>query len=189
MNNFPCLFGYSGRFGGVSSGMTVGVSEAERKQIKRRVILEKDTLNIYSKSDDPRGRLLSNFSHHHFTLDDQGFESVEGFIQGIAFPEGDVRRVAAFNAWGSEAKKFAEEQEKKLVWWEGKEIIFGSPEEHTLIERALRAKFVQNPDAKEALIATKDLHLTHILPDPESSNTCLPATVFCAILMKIREEH
>lgn len=150
--------------------------------------MEKDNLNIYSKSDDPRGRLLSNFSHHRFTLDGQNFESVEGFIQGIAFPEGDMRREAAFKAWGSQAKKFGEEQEKKYVWWHGKKIVFGSSEEHALIEQALRAKFSQNPDAKEALIASKGFHLTHILPDPESNTTCLPAKTFCAILTKMRDE-
>lgn len=150
--------------------------------------MENDTLNIYSKSDDPRGRILSNFSHYPFILDSQRFESVEGFIQGIAFPEGDPRREAVFKAWGSAAKKFGEEQEKKFVWWHGEEITFGSPKEHVLIEQALRAKFAQNPDAKEALIATRGLLLTHILPDPESSATCLPAETFCAMLMKMREE-
>ncbi len=150
--------------------------------------MENKTLNIYSKSDDPRGRILSNFSHHPFILDGQHFESVEGFIQGIAFPESDSRREAAFKAWDSAAKKFGEEQEKKFIWWGGKEIIFGSKEEHTLIERALRAKYEQNPDAREALIATKGLDLTHVLPEPESSTTCLPAKDFCAMLMKIREE-
>ena len=151
--------------------------------------MENDTLNIYSKSSDPRGRLLSNFSHHPFLIDGQKFESVEGFIQGIAFPEGDPKREAAFKAWGSAAKKFGELQEKKYVWWQGKEIIFGSPEEHALIEQALRAKFAQNPDVKEALIATRDFRLTHLLPDPEPSTTCLPAKTFCSILMKIRSEN
>lgn len=150
--------------------------------------MENKTLNIYSKSDDSRGRILSNFSHHPFVLDGQHFESVEGFIQGIAFPEGDPRKEAAFKAWGSAAKKFEEEQERKFVWWNGEEIVFGSPGEHALIERAIRAKFEQNPEAKEALIATKGLGLTHVLPEPEHKNTCLPAKVFCAILMKIREE-
>lgn len=147
-----------------------------------------ETLNIYSKSDDPRGRLLSNFSHHPFILDGQNFESVEGFIQGVAFPEGDARRSAAFQAWGSEAKKFGEEQEKKFVWWAGKEIIFGSPDEYALIERALRAKFDQNEEAKQALAETKGLRLTHILPDPEPSITSIPAETFCSILTKIRDE-
>lgn len=151
--------------------------------------MENNTVNIYSKSDDPRGRLLSNFSHHPFILDGQKFESVEGFIQGIAFPAGDTRREMAFRAWGSEAKKFGEEQEKKSVWWSGQEIVFASSEEHALIERALRAKFEQNPDAKKALVSTKGYWLTHVLPDVESGTTCLPAKIFCAILMKIRNEY
>ena len=148
-----------------------------------------DTLNIYSKAEDSRGRILSNFSHHPFVLDGRRLESAEGFIQGIAFPEGDQRREAAFGSFGSKAKQFAEEQEKKFVWWDGKTISFGSNEEHELIEKALRAKFDQNADAREALLATKGLRLTHELPDPEAPNTCLPAEVFCLILMKIRGEY
>jgi predicted NAD-dependent protein-ADP-ribosyltransferase YbiA (DUF1768 family) len=155
----------------------------------KQFLMKNDTLNIYSKSDDSRGRILSNFSHHPFILEGQSFESVEGFIQGIAFPEGDSRRAAAFKSYGSEAKRFGEEQEKKFVWWHGKQIIFGSPEEHALIERALRAKFQQNSEAKEALSASRSLRLTHILSEPESSTTCLPAETFCTILMKIREEN
>lgn len=130
---------------------------------------------------------MSNFSHHPFILDGYHFESVEGFIQGIAFPEGDPRRTGAFKECGSKAKKFGEEQEKKFVWWGGKQIIFGSSEEHALIELALRAKCEQNIEAKEALIATKGLQLTHILPDQNGGFTCLPAEIFCDMLVRIRE--
>lgn len=147
-----------------------------------------NTLNIYSKSDDQRGRVLSNFSHHPFVLDGRRFESVEGFVQGIAFPEGDARRVAAFKTWGGEAKKFELEQEKQFVWWNGEKIVFGSVQEHALIERAIRAKFEQNNDAAEALRATSDLVLTHILPEPEPKDTCLSASLFCGMLMRIRKE-
>lgn len=148
----------------------------------------KKTLNIYSKSDDPRGRILSNFSHHPFVLDDIHFESVEGFIQGIAFPEGDPRREAAFKSWGGTAKKFENEQEKKFIWWNGEQMEFGSKKEHALIERAIRAKFQQNSEAQEALKNTEDLFLTHILPEPEPDNICLSAKEFCNILMRIRQE-
>lgn len=150
--------------------------------------MENKKLNIYSKSEDWRGRALSNFSHHPFVIDGQRFESVEGFIQGIAFMENDARREAAFKSWGSTAKKFEKEQNRDFVWWHNKKFKFGSKEEHELIERALRAKFEQNPEAKKALLATKGLRLTHVLPDPEPKDICLPAKDFCAMLMKIREE-
>jgi predicted NAD-dependent protein-ADP-ribosyltransferase YbiA (DUF1768 family) len=150
--------------------------------------MENNTLNIYSKSDDRRGRILSNFSHHPFVLEGESFESVEGFIQGIAFPEGDPRREAAFKAWGGEAKEFGKEQKKDFVWWKGKQFVFGSKDEEVLIEKAIRAKFEQHPDAREALIATKGLVLTHILPEPEPGDTCLTAKNFCDILTRLREE-
>ena len=73
-----------------------------------------------------------------------------------------------------------------MVWWKGQAIPYGSPEHHQLIERAIRAKFEQNADAMEALLATKELVLTHDLGSPDDS--ALPATVFCAILTQIREE-
>lgn len=146
----------------------------------------KNILNIYSKSEDWRGRTLSNFSHHPFVLDGLCFESVEGFIQGIAFPEEDPRRKEAFHSFGKEAKAFEKQQEKHFVWWAGKKIKFGSPKEHKLVERAIRAKFEQNPGAKKALMATDGLTLTHVLPEPEPPRISLPTKVFCGILTKIR---
>ncbi len=145
-------------------------------------------VNIGSESDDWRAVACSNFTHFVFFLDNQFFLSTEGFIQGIMWPEGHINRYMAFSCIGKEAKKFGKEAERKFVWWQGKEILFGSPEHHALIVRAMRAKFGQNQTAMEALLATGDDEITHDLGKPESPNTSFPAKLFCETLMKIRSE-
>ena len=132
---------------------------------------------------------MSNFSPDPFTLDGETFASTEGFIQGIMWPEGDPNHAAAFASTGGKAKRFGATAERKFVWYRGETIPFGSPAHHALIERAIRAKFTQNPDAMVALAATKGLTLIHDLGRPESPNTSLPAAVLCDILTRIRWEQ
>ncbi|MEK9158470.1 MAG: hypothetical protein AAB673_00520 [Patescibacteria group bacterium] len=145
-------------------------------------------LNISSRSSDWRARRLSNFSADPFVLDGEEMASVEGFIQGTKFPEGHPTRQQAFQTAGVEAKRLGKEAERKFVWWKGQAIPYGSTEHHQLIERAIRAKFEQNQEAKDALLATKGMTLMHDLGRPEPPNTSLPAAVFCDILTRIREE-
>lgn len=152
-------------------------------------------LNIGSKSDDWRTQRLSNFSADAFVLDGEWMASVEGFIQGTKYPEGHPLRIAAFLSVGREAKRFGSKFEllrlpdcRKLVWWQGRAIPYGSSEHHNLIERAIRAKFEQNKSAMNTLLATEGMILTHDLGRPEPPNTSLPAQVFCDILTRIREE-
>ncbi|MCL6560821.1 MAG: hypothetical protein K6U74_18905 [Firmicutes bacterium] len=53
---------------------------------------EKGVLNIGSRSDDWRARLLSNFAATPFALFGKRFASVEGFWQGLKFPEGSPEK-------------------------------------------------------------------------------------------------
>jgi len=66
------------------------------------------TLNIASYSDDWRARLLSSFAHTPFELRCGSTmircASVEGFWQGLKWPEGSAERARAFGLWGIEAK-------------------------------------------------------------------------------------
>ncbi len=140
----------------------------------------------------PKGQpedLLSNFPALAFFLDGVEIASTEGFIQGIKFPEGDPRREQAFRMSGGKAKRMARGAEGRFVWWQGSEIAYGSFEHHALIERAIRAKFDQQPAAMEMLLATEGMELVHDLGYPESATTSLPARVFCAILTRIRQER
>lgn len=145
-------------------------------------------LNIGSKSDEWRARRLSNFSVDPLVLEGERMASVEGFIQGTKFPEGHPTRQQAFRSVGVEAKRLGKNAERRFVWWKARAISYGSSEHHELIEKAIRAKFEQNPGAMEALLATEGMTLTHNLGHPDPPNTSLPATVFCGILTRIREE-
>ncbi|MBI2109334.1 MAG: hypothetical protein HYT93_04165 [Parcubacteria group bacterium] len=147
------------------------------------------TLNIGSKSKDWRAQRLSNFSADSFVIDGIRFASVEGFIQGTKFPTNDPRREQAFQSVGRTAKRFGKNAERKFIWWRSGVLSYGSQAHHRLIEKAIRAKFEQNSEALEALIATRGMTLVHDLGHPESPNTSLPAKVFCDILTRIREKH
>ena len=147
-------------------------------------------LNIDSDSVDWRARMLSNFSAAFFVLDGLLVASVEGFIQGIKFPEGDPLRKLAFASVGKEAKRFSRKVEpsSQWVWWNGDKIAYGSLQHLILIERAIRAKFEQNSDAMKALLETRSIKLVHELGHPEGRRTSLSSADFCDILTRIREE-
>ena len=145
-------------------------------------------LNIGSKSDDWRACRLSNFSADAFVLDGVRMASVEGFIQGIKFFYWDSTRRQAFESVGVEAKRLGKTAKRFFVWWQGRTIPHGSSEHHQLIERAIRAKFEQNSESMNALLATEGMTLTHDLGYPDPPKTSLPARVFCDILTRIREE-
>ena len=147
------------------------------------------TVNIGSKSNDWRAQACSNFPAFPFVIDGVSLTSVEGFVQGTKLPEDHPTRAVAFASFGGAAKKLSKIAEGKLVWWNGKTITFGSSAHHKLIERAIRAKFQQNPSAMLALLCTAGEEITHDLGKPENPNTSLPAKVFCDILTRIREEE
>jgi hypothetical protein len=55
-------------------------------------------INVTSRTPEPL-RLVSNFAHTPFRLDGFGYESIEGFWQGLKFPDAaDRRRLAEL--WG-----------------------------------------------------------------------------------------
>lgn len=164
------------------------IIEKERKKEKERIMA--GVLNIGSRSEDWRAIRLSNFSFDSFDLDGVRFYSVEGFIQGIKFPEGDFNREKAQYLRGIDAKRLGRKAppERKFVWWKGEAFLYGSVKHHALIERAIRAKFERNEGAMKALLATAGMTLTHNLGHPESPHTSLPSEIFCEILTKIREE-
>lgn len=147
------------------------------------------SLNVSSTSTDWRGMALSNFSLSPFILDGMLFASVEGFIQGIKFPEGDPRRAVAFCSSGWEAKNLASQADRSAVYWAKTALGYGSFEHHQLIGRAIRARIEQSIGLQKALISTDGLTLIHETgSEPESPATSLPATVFCSILTDLREE-
>ena len=147
------------------------------------------TINVSSTSTDWRGLALSNFGLSPFVFDGMLFASVEGFIQGIKFPEGDPRRNSAFASSGWDAKRLGDTADRSGAYWGGVCVPYGSPEHHRLIERAMRARIAQSPGLQEALRSTAGATLVHkVGTGAESSTTSLPASVFCRILTEIRAE-
>lgn len=148
---------------------------------------ERSVLNVNSASSDWRAYALANFPLFPFLLDGATIASVEGFVQGIKFPEGDPIRELAFLSHSLAAKQCGVDAKRVSVWWNGRTIPYGSAEHHKQIGRAIRAKFQCNRGAQLALQATRGLKLIHDL-GPESPTTSLPGTVFCRILDELREE-
>ena len=150
-------------------------------------------LDISSTSPDWRAHALSNFSPHPLELEGKKFSCAEAFIQGIKFPEEDPDRERTFHMSGREAKAMSRVARNRYgiraVWWNGKQISYGSKEHHTIIGRAVRAKFQQNQKALKALLATRGMNLTHDFGRPESHNTSFPVRVFIGILLSIRKEY
>lgn len=145
------------------------------------------TVNVGWSMDDWRAIILSNFSDFSFVIDGVAMASVEGFIQGIKWPEGHPKRELAFKSHGFAAKKLGRGAGGKLVWWKDQEIVWRSVAHIALIDRAIRAKFEQNHGAMSALLATDGEEITHDLGRPENPNTSLPAWAFCGTLMSIRK--
>ena len=155
------------------------------------------TLNIASYSEDWRARLLSTFAQTPFALRcgarEIRCESVEGFWQGLKFPEGSADRDRVFALWGLEAKRAgAGAPTDDTIVFCGERVQPGSPEHHALAEKAMRAKLEQNAGVRRALLETVGLRLTHELVDesgvPVPDSRTLPAAVFCGIWTKLRDE-
>jgi len=154
------------------------------------------TLNIASYSDDWRSRLLSTFAHTPFDLRFGGdilhCESVEGFWQGLKWPEDSPDRARVFGLWGLDAKLAGAEAPAGGVEIHGERMQRGGPAHHALAERAMRAKLQQNPDVEAALRASVGLRLTHELVDEHGEavpdSLTLPKAVFVEIWTRLRDE-
>lgn len=146
-------------------------------------------INISSTSEDWRGLALSNFGLSPFVLADMLFASVEGFIQGIKFPEGDPRREQAFASYGWDAKNLGDTADRNGAYWKGQRYGYGSEEHRRLITYAIRARIMQSIGLQKALISTRGLTISHKVSEhAESATTSLPAAVFCQILTDLRSE-
>ena len=157
---------------------------------------ERVTLNIASYSDDWRSRLLSTFAHTPFELRLGGETvrcgSVEGFWQGVKWPDGSSERLRVFGLWGLEAKLAGAGAPAGDIEIGGQRIERGGPAHHALAERAMAAKLEQNADVEAALRATVGLRLTHDLIDEHGDavpdSLTLPKAVFVDIWTRFRDK-
>lgn len=145
-------------------------------------------LNVVWGSSDWRARLLSNFAPTPFELWGEKFASVEGFWQGLKYPEGSPEQKRVFGLFGYEAKRAGRRAPVGpggMFTWRGRLYRVGSPEHWDLMRQALRAKFEQCAEARRALLATRGLKLVHQLP--RDSRT-IPGAVFARMLEEIRAD-
>lgn len=145
------------------------------------------TVNISINSPDWRGQALSNFGLSPFVFHGQLFASIEGFIQGIKFPESDPRRARAFCLSGWDAKQLGDEADRSGAYWNQARLAYGSAQHHQLIGDAIRARIAQSPGLQAVLRSTAGATLVHETGHVESPTTSLPATVFLGVLNEIRD--
>ena len=144
-------------------------------------------INIHGQSRYPDAKLLSALVNRPFLIVGVMYASVEGFHQGIKFPPGDRRRKRAFvSSWGY-AKSFSRQAEEKYVWWQDRQILWGSTEHKELIKMAFRESFLQNQDRLDALLRTDKLTIRHYTEDGDRLNTPFSTQEFCEVLTNLRE--
>ena len=139
-------------------------------------------INITSQSPEPL-RLISNFAHTPFRLAGLAYESIEGFWQGLKFPDAaDRRRLAGLH--GSDARDAGyDAPEQDTLVYDGEEVRVGTYGHWRLMERACRAKFTQHAAAREALLSTRNRPLVHQVKR-DSRN--IPGVIMAAIWMRAR---
>lgn len=153
-----------------------------------RMTVSATSVNISINSPDWRGQALSNFGLSPFLFEGQLFASIEGFIQGIKFPESDPRRGQAFQLSGWDAKHLGDGADRSGAYWNQTRLAYGSAQHHQLIGAAIRARIEQSPGLQAVLRSTAGATLVHETGHVESPTTSLPAAVFLGVLNDIREK-
>jgi len=145
-------------------------------------------LNVNSRHEDHRARILSNLVNRPFEMNGQMFASVEAFFAGTLYPPEHPRHRRGFAVCYALSQKYVREGNRENVWWNGKIYKYGSQEHKDLCEQAILESMLQNLDRKEALLATKGLVLRHETGFEQPKDTFLTKHEFCDILTRIREK-
>ena len=143
----------------------------------------REPINITSRSPSPAIRLISNLAHTPFELDDERYASVEGFWQGLKFPEAAQRQAIA-QLHGQEARQagFTAPAADTLLY-RGQLIRVGTHDHWRLMAAACRAKFSQHVQAREALLGTGERPLEH---RTRRDSRTIPGVIMAEIWMRIR---
>lgn len=139
-------------------------------------------INITSSAPAPF-HLISNFAETSFVLDGRTYASVEGFWQSLKFDDPQERASIARLA-GPEAKRAGTQATYgDLVRYDGMAIRTGTWDHWQLMRRACSAKFEQNADARESLLATGERPLVHRV---RRDSRVIPGVVMAEIWMQQR---
>lgn len=160
-------------------------SGLELHDLGLRVEACREAINIVSTSPDPIARTISNLGDTPFTLDGQSYRTIESFWQGLKFADrADRERIAAYEghaAWeAGTAKGYG-----ATITYDGTIIHVGTWAHWQLMERAARAKFTQNAEARTALLSTGTRPLTHIV---RHDSKAIPGVIMAEIWMRIRRD-
>lgn len=145
-------------------------------------------LNAWSRSTEQIGQEISNFARTPFTLDGKRYESVEGFYVSLLYKD-PARRAEIAQMWGLEAKKIGNGSNLRVTTYGKETIRLGSEEHHRLVERAIQAKFEQNPALTKRFIETHPRPIIHDVGHPDKPGTDFPREVLERILTQIREDY
>lgn len=139
-------------------------------------------INASFKSNNPIERKLSNLAYSKFVFNGRECHSIEGWYQGIKRKGNDIQN-HIFKTHGIYAKKYS--KPTKFIYWEDKKIKAGSQEHWDLIFQAQICKYTQDQEAREMLISTGNIPITHKVSGKDS--VLYPAKIYCKHLMKIRK--
>lgn len=146
-------------------------------------------MDIGSGKTYPSGA-LSNFAGHRFFLDSVQINSMEGFLQGLKYKNADMQ-VEVCKLIGRAAKMKGKEKNwhvLQTLYWRGKAIDRHSQEYQDLLDRTYLAMFEQSESFRNALKASGDGVLTHMIGKTDPHETILTCQEFCSRLMKLREK-
>jgi predicted NAD-dependent protein-ADP-ribosyltransferase YbiA (DUF1768 family) len=148
---------------------------------------EMKELNVYSRSDEEIGRLMSNFAPTPFALDGVSYGSVEGFYVSLRFLD-EGKREKVRKLYGNVAKSMGKKSRLTRTCYAGEWFDLGSDAHIVLIKRGIRAKLAAHPEIARAFVATRPRPIVHDCRHPEPKDAVFPAAVFVRILTELREE-
>lgn len=143
----------------------------------------REPINVTSRSPDPAIQLISNFAHTPFVLDDRPYASVEGFWQGLKYPEAYRRREIAQLYGGSARKAGQDAPAADTLTYDSHLIRVGTYDHWRLMAAACWAKFSQHPEAQQALLATDTRPLEHKV---RRDSRTIPGVIMAQIWTRIR---
>jgi hypothetical protein len=145
----------------------------------------REPINVVSTSPDPVARTISNLGDTPFLLDGRLYRTIESFWQGLKFESQAERdRIAGLDgraAWEAGTAKGYD----ATVTYDGRTLPVGTWAHWQLMERAVRAKFTGNADARVALLSTGTRPLTHVV---KHDSRAIPGVIMAEIWMRMRRE-
>jgi predicted NAD-dependent protein-ADP-ribosyltransferase YbiA (DUF1768 family) len=146
--------------------------------------LDPRPLDIWSRSDEEIGRMMSHFAHTPFTLDGVEFGPVEAIYTWLVVSGNPEKQAKVAPMWGARAKRECPQTRPRTIEYHRRTIDFESDEHHELILNANRAKLAAHPEIARAFLATVPRPIVHVLPEHEDD----PQEAFCRIMRRLRDE-